>query len=596
MEEETAFSLTLKSINSVVPEQREEFLTNLCHQIDNEDLKISLPPNENSIALDNSNLDIKTSLEKVQAPRQFLETTETIEIEEISKQIECITGFDVVKGIAKELSEIKINSSELKNSHILLQKEVDNLKAALQNDIAEKLGIAPQDVYIRRIVPGSMEILFSVPENVKKLDLNADDLPSFNQILQQNGISKKYKYKQRKVLPDPEKARKILENYTRPVIINTDKNGSQLMDKFQKYIPVLAALSTNVRIVHNEEKHSLEIHGPPSEKAKVLAYFAEIEDALQGAIMANIVIIPEQRLLAVSDYYSRLWNFLYDDAKKFTLKENVNYKNRMQPHSLRQNPNLSRGCPAAQSFIAALAKLNLNPDNPEKVIDHGTFGWHGTRTAQAVISIAENNLDPSPSRRRGQACGVGEYFAKDPVYSQGRYWGDTNTLFLFFILNNHPYYLFNHHYVINNPSQQEMYVVPILIATFNNQVPLKIEPDKIIRYQIKWEWKDDSGWIPYGTGQQTSKSSIQNAIEEMYQKYQTGISISVFTLTFIRLNNHKTDVYKIDFSLMKQTNMRTNYERKIQRVVNPEQESDDQLKEIEKSAKKSSESDSESLE
>ena len=225
IEEETAFSLSIKSLNSVIPEQREKFLINLCHQIDSEDLKISLPPKENSIALDNSNLEIKASLEKVQAPQQFLETTETVEIEEISKQIECITGFDVVKGTAKALSEIKIKSSELKNSHVLLQKEVDNLKVALQNDIAGKLGISPQDVYIRRIVPGSMEILFSVPENVKGLDLKADDLPSFNQILQQNGISKKYRYKQRKVLPDPEMARKILENYTRPVIINTEKNS-----------------------------------------------------------------------------------------------------------------------------------------------------------------------------------------------------------------------------------------------------------------------------------------------------------------------------------------------------------------------------------
>ena len=202
-----------------------------------------------------------------------------------------------------------------------------------------------------------------------------------------------------------------------------------------------------------------------------MAYFAEIEDALQGAIMANIVIIPEQKLLAVSNYYTRLWDCLYDAAKKFALAENVNYKNRIQPHTLRQNPNLLRGCPAAQSFIAALAKLNLNPDSPETVMNHGTFGWHGTRTAQAVVNIAENNLDPSPSRRCGQAYGPGEYFAMNPNYSQGAYWGDTNTLFLFFILQEHPYYLLKTHYVINNPSQQEMYVVPILVATFNNQVP-----------------------------------------------------------------------------------------------------------------------------
>jgi len=75
----------------------------------------------------------------------------------------------------------------------------------------------------------------------------------------------------------------------------------------------------------------------------------------------------------------------------------------------------------------------------------------------------------------------------------------------------------------------------------------------------------DSGWTDYGTGQ-TNLTSSQDAIEEMHQKYQKGINLSSFTLTFTRLDNKQTDNYKIDFESMSQINMRTRYIRKIQRV------------------------------
>jgi len=96
------------------------------------------------------------------------------------------------------------------------------------------------------------------------------------------------------------------------------------------------------------------------------------------------------------------------------------------------------------------------------------FGWHGTRTPEAVLGIAFENLDPS--RRSLQLYGPGEYCAMDAAYSQG-YWGNTNTLFLFFILKNptNPHFKLDKHYVINNPSRDMIFMVPILIATFNDQ-------------------------------------------------------------------------------------------------------------------------------
>ena len=56
------------------------------------------------------------------------------------------------------------------------------------------------------------------------------------------------------------------------------------MEKFGKYLPVLASLNTNVRIVNNANSATLEIYGPPEARGSILKYFAEVEDLLQGAV------------------------------------------------------------------------------------------------------------------------------------------------------------------------------------------------------------------------------------------------------------------------------------------------------------------------
>ena len=196
----------------------------------------------------------------------------------------------MLTGLSKEIATIKVDSPLLEKS-LVLQKNEKELEDALRADIAKLHGVSPKDVYIRRIVAGSIEVYFSLPEsNTVNTNINPSNLPSFNSIMKANGITD-YKMIQNSVLPDPKKAKEILESYTRPVIIKTEANGSQLMDKFGKYLAVLASLSTNVRIVHNAQSGTLEIHGPPSAKSNVLAYFAEMEDLLQGAIPSNIVIV-----------------------------------------------------------------------------------------------------------------------------------------------------------------------------------------------------------------------------------------------------------------------------------------------------------------
>ena len=547
----------MDALDSVNPKSREDVLRKICINLDNVSLKTPLPPKENSMALDHSCKDILRALEDVTTSKEFLETTESKEMQEITKQIECITGYNIVTEMKRNITKIKVDSIQLINS-LIIQDNEKKLKEAFCKDIAKLHGINPDDVYIRRIVPGSIEVLFSLPESITvNSNLNGQILPSFNSILQTNGITN-YNYSQMSILPDPRKAREILQNYTRPITITTEENGSQIMAKFGKYLPVLASLSTNIRVVHKSTTRTLEIHGPPSAKGELLAYFAEIEDLLQEDIPLQIEIVEEKESIPI---YPSLWNVLYDEGKQFTLSA-VNYHHTLQTNTIRINSNLVKGCPAAQSFVAALKRLNLDPStiSPEQIRSFGVYGWHGTRNADNVMSIALGNLDPR--RRTGQAFGPGEYCADDMSHSQA-YWGNTNTLFLFFILTqNNPYYRHQSYHVVNNPSQEEMYMVPILIATFDHQIPLKIEPEP--KPTNLWKWKDDDGFKPFGIGQ-LNMPLVQFTVEKMYQKFQNGISSLKFTYTFIRLNNKKTDIYKIDFSNMKQTNIRTGYTRDISR-------------------------------
>lgn len=63
----------------------------------------------------------------------------------------------------------------------------------------------------------------------------------------------------------------------------------------------------------------------------------------------------------------------------------------------------------------------------------GVYGWHGTGREENVWKIAYYNLDPK--LRNANVFGPGEYCAVKPSYSiDCGYWGNTNTLFLFFIL------------------------------------------------------------------------------------------------------------------------------------------------------------------
>lgn len=357
-----------------------------------------------------------------------------------------------------------------------------------------------------------------------------------------------------------------MKQHTRPLLIQA-KEGiktSVLMSKFKNYLPVLASLSSQVRVIYNKDNDSIEVHGTPESKSSVLQFFTEIEEALTSSNSNFNVDVMQAATLSTymrTDYYPGLWKYLYDKAASFTVSHCNNLKVPLQFHTLRINPALERGCPAAKKFISGITSLNLNPNDHKTIYQNGVpFGWHGTRNVQAVIGITHNNL--LPSLRSGQAYGPGEYCAVGADYSQ-RCWGNTNTLFVFFIVKC-KYYKFSTHHVVNNPLDGGlMFMVPILIATFGTQTPLDLGATQ--NNNVKWEWMDDSEWVEYGRGQSFQDTS-QIILEESYQKYCRGTGLPSITLAFTRLNDRNVNNYRIDFSKLQQINSCTNYIRKIRRT------------------------------
>ncbi len=248
----------------------------------------------------------------------------------------------------------------------------------------------------------------------------------------------------------------------------------------------------------------------------------------------------------------------------------VNTEHFLQKDTLKINPYLEKECPAALSFLNALKKQGLNPEKPSEVYKNGTFGWHGPRSDEKIKSIAFNNL--IISFRRSQFYGQGEYCTTtaDPIQSSTS-WGNTNTILVFFILKFDPFFNLNTHYVINNPSQDEMYMVPILIATFNDRVPIQLyqEGHSINRYEWQFEEGKEGSNVYRKMVGQGKNIELQTLFEEKYQQYKNDSSKSSFTLKIKGTSNNfltKTVTYLYDFNKMEQQNTATKRVRKIRRI------------------------------
>jgi len=78
-------------------------------------------------------------------------------------------------------------------------------------------------------------------------------------------------------------------------------------------------------------------------------------------------------------------------------------------------------------------------------------------------------------------------------------------------------------------------------------------------------WQDGI-WRDYGEGQVTRTAASQS-IEETYQRWRTQGGCEKLSMAFTRLDNSQVDNYELNVKEMTQTNLRTNFVRKINRKV-----------------------------
>ncbi len=86
--EDYVLKLMLNILGQVNPGSRVDTLQNICVKLESVSLKRPLPPKENSIAANKSNKlnqSLITALKEVKTSNEFLETTETAEMNEIAK-------------------------------------------------------------------------------------------------------------------------------------------------------------------------------------------------------------------------------------------------------------------------------------------------------------------------------------------------------------------------------------------------------------------------------------------------------------------------------------------------------------------------------
>ena len=155
---------------------------------------------------------------------------------------------------------------------------------------------------------------------------------------------------------------------------------------------------------------------------------------------------------------------LLSSAKAF-VQQNWSF-NLGEPKHIDENPGIKLGCPAMVRYCQA---------KTSKLVGVGAlpptlFAWHGTSSEQAIQSICHNGFDPT--RRSGQAYGIGEYFGQSAEVSSG-YASSTSRMIVAQLLHveqtsTHG----NFCYVVNNPTDWSLsYCLPVLVVTYGLDLP-----------------------------------------------------------------------------------------------------------------------------
>ncbi len=276
---------------------------------------------------------------------------------------------------------------------------------------------------------------------------------------------------------------------------------------------------------------------------------------------------------------------LYRGAKDFVDKNWDPSLESLRPVLVQSIPTVADGTAnSVRRFLAGAKALGISLNFSSST---GHYAWHGTGTDEAVVAICENGFDPT--RRRGQACGPGEYFGVRAGVSHSPYAGDTGRLIVAFLLRG------SHHstregfcYVINNALDwMTSFCLPVAVVDYKpGRRPLAFAPSKgaidptamgtedlsvevlpkdAWKAPFRWHWQDDRGnFEPY-------TDTINHMLEQYYDQHRHGHGpAEVLTPPIVRYVDDRPQAYRIDLINMRQTNNATGFTRGIKRVQMPE--------------------------
>eukprot|EP01043_Picozoa_sp_COSAG02_P034945 COSAG02_NODE_2473_length_8740_cov_335.972688_1_plen_2244_part_00 len=267
------------------------------------------------------------------------------------------------------------------------------------------------------------------------------------------------------------------------------------------------------------------------------------------------------------------------------------------------NPGLLKGCDAMQRFAEAVKQLSASTNrNKELILSNAEFAWHGTGSEDGIRGICDAGFDPK--RRRGQAYGRGEYFGVTPGISKG-YCGHQKHMILALILHEveesklRPQFA----YIVDNPVSWSLsYCLPVLVVSFGSPCWSEDQFFKCMTVPIDWgeppahtqapTWvarrpnhttsasttvakqlleSEETPWTsPWrwhwqkdGSGYEAYSDQFNACIEAAYEAQ--GGRGRFTTPPIVRYVDDKPQTYCIDFGANTQTNMCTNYVRRVVR-------------------------------
>jgi hypothetical protein len=263
---------------------------------------------------------------------------------------------------------------------------------------------------------------------------------------------------------------------------------------------------------------------------------------------------------------------LFKAARKF-VEDNWPMDSQMQPIGrIDENPYLIKQYKSLKRFYKGIETLG-HPFPPD--LAKGFFAYHGS-AFQAILPICQNGFDPK--RRSGQVHGRGEYFGVTANishgYSQkgGSQQGFSQMIIAYLLRCTQITTKENFCYVVDNPIDWEYaFNLPVLIVTygqnaaiqpspFPNQISAYVDDESPWKAPFRWYWRQDNGQFePYN-------DKINEILEKFYEQWKLhGGSSTVVTPSLNRYIDDTPQTYKIDYQNNRQTNMKTSYQRVIDR-------------------------------